>query len=224
MRLKFSLSTEQVLSQVVNPQMQPVSLLIKHSASQGDEGGQCSEFVRPLAFCITHLRTGGLGEWWLGCGARFTQITTWLQTNETVYSVLGASFRLEVYWKASSPLNQRGLFLWFCCSGLTNGGQQGTVSGWHFSVISPWQLTPAINVKWMQSALQSKGVFSLNLGGLMFGSSLYWAVKAKLLRGWGALRFCSVVFLCGRTVTCPLETNHIHGEQTPLDYCCFLFS
>lgn len=40
-------------------------------------------------------------------------------------------------------------------------------------MISMWQLTPAINVKWMQSALQLKGVFSVNLGGFVFGLSLY---------------------------------------------------
>lgn len=55
--------------------------------------------------------------------------------------------------------------------------------------------TPAINAKWMQSALQSEEAFSVNLGGLVFGSSIYWAVKTKILRGWGACRFCSAALL-----------------------------
>lgn len=61
--------------------------------------------------------------------------------------------------------------------------------------MSTWQLTPAINIEWIQGTLLSQGVLSINLCGLLFGSVLYRAVKNKLLRERGALRSCSAMLL-----------------------------
>lgn len=166
LRVKFSFFTEQVLSQVAKTHMQPVSLLTKHSVSQEDEGGQSSECIRPSAHrCI---RRTVAGIWTLFHTDHHVELPS-----KTLLAVLGGSFMLEVYWKASSLLNRCSLFLWFCCCGFTKGGQQEAVLGWHFSAVSTWQVTPAVSVAGRQSALQSKGVILENLCGFVFWFILF---------------------------------------------------
>lgn len=124
------------------------------SASCKDEGTQSSDFVRPLALHIVPQCTVASGGWSAGSGPHFTQVALWLLPSATLGSRepalgWGCVGGLHLPWTST------GLFLWYCCCGFRNGPWQRTASGWHFSVMSTWQLTPAIKVKWIQGTLLS---------------------------------------------------------------------